>query len=47
MEGKMASMNTCLRALNEMNDNNEEDKGISPYLSLTLEGKMASMKTRL
>jgi hypothetical protein len=43
LEGKMASMNTCLWALMKMNDNNEEEKGINSYMSPSLEGKMASM----
>jgi hypothetical protein len=30
-----------------MNDNNEEEKDISPYMSLSLEGKMANMNTGL
>jgi hypothetical protein len=30
-----------------VNDINEEEKGISPYMSLSLEGKMASMNTCL
>jgi hypothetical protein len=31
----------------KMNDNNEEEKVISPYISPSLEGKMASMNTYL
>ena len=31
----------------KMNDRNEEEKGISLYMSLYLEGKMASMNTCL
>jgi hypothetical protein len=30
-----------------MNERNEEEKGISPYMSLSLDGKMASMNTGL